>query len=214
MASAATVATPWLPVKRKGTNGLAAGDVNALAVDEAVASPYRSGEVMGMAKAAWVGVLLAVCVGLSAAALPGYPYPTVWGTVVNVIDGNRITVQIVGASTRGWIAGSTETVRYLGSYASPTEETICGAIATQVNYQMTFSRLVYLEFDEQMRDADGTLAAYVYLDGGGFSMVNAMLVALGITKATVEDPNTRYSSYFQALEATAVQYNAGCLGTQ
>ena len=166
-----------------------------------------------MAKVVMVGALLLIGVGLSAVALPGYPYPTVWGTVVNVVDGNRITIQVVGASTEGWIPGSTETVRYLGSYASPTDATTCGAVATQVNYQMTFGRLVYLEFDQQMRDSDGTLAAYVYLDGMGYSMVNAMLVALGITKATVEEPNTRYSAFFLALEVTATQYHAGCLAT-
>jgi len=165
-----------------------------------------------MARTFLIGILLLVGAGLTAAALPGYPYPTVWGTVVNVLDGNRISIQVVGSSTPGWIVGSTETVRYLGSYADPATATTCGAVAAQVNYQMTFGRLVYLEFDQQMRDSDGTLAAYVYLDGVGVSMVNAMLVALGITKATVEEPNTRYKDYFLALEATAAQYHVGCLG--
>ncbi len=130
-----------------------------------------------MARILVVGMLVVIGVGLTAGALPGYPYPTVWGTVINVLDGNRIVVSIVGSSTGDWIVGSMETVRYLGSYASATEATFCGAVATQVNYQMTFGRLVYLEFDQQLRDPDGTVAAYVYLDGAAYSMVNAMLVA-------------------------------------
>jgi hypothetical protein len=166
-----------------------------------------------MARILVAALLLAIGVGLTAGALPGYPYPTVWGTVINVLDGNRIAIQVVDSSTGDWIIGSIETVRYLGSYASATEATICGAVATQVNYQMTFGRLVYIEFDQFMRDLDGTLAAYVYLDGGGYSMVNAMLVALGITKATVEEPNTRYAGFFLALEANAVRYSVGCLAT-
>ncbi len=123
--------------------------------------PYRGRDVIGMARILVVALLFAVGVGLAAGALPGYPYPTVWGTVINILDGNRIAVQVVGSSTGDWIVGSIETVRYLSSYASATEATICGAVATQVNYQMTFGRLVYLEFDQAMRDLDGTLAAYV-----------------------------------------------------
>lgn len=111
-----------------------------------------------------VALLLSAWLGLSAAALPGYPYPTVWGTVTNVLDGNRIVVAIVGSTTGQWIPGSVETIRYLGPYASAAGATTCGALAAQVNYQMTFGRLVYLEFDEALRDADGTVAAYVYLD--------------------------------------------------
>jgi hypothetical protein len=156
-------------------------------------------------------VLAAISVGFSAWALPGYPYPTVWGTAVNVVDGNRIVVEIVGATDPGWIVGSQETVRYLGCYADPADATLCGAIAAQVNYQMVFGRLVYLEFDQMLRDADGTLTAYVYLDGGGYSMVNAMLVAMGVSKATVEPPNERYASVFLDLEATAIRLGLGCL---
>lgn len=161
-----------------------------------------------------VTCLLVLGIGLSAGALPGYPYPTVWGTVINVLGGNQIVLEVVGASTPDWIVGSQETVRYLGSYASRTEATICGAIATQVNYQMTFGRLVYLEFDQTLRDADGVLLAYVYLDGGAYSMVNAMLVAMGITKVTAMESNTRYANVFLALEATAYQLRLGCLAPQ
>jgi endonuclease YncB( thermonuclease family) len=164
-----------------------------------------------MLRSITVALVLVAAAALGAVALPGNPYPTVWGTVIQVIDGNTIVVEVVGASDEGWIAGSTETVRYLGSYASPTTETTCGAIATQVNYQMTFGRLVYLEFDASLRAPDGALLAYVYLDGGGFSMVNAMLVAMGITKATVEEPNTRYASVFLGLEAAALNFGLGCL---
>ncbi len=110
--------------------------------------------------------------------------------------------------------GSQETVRYLGSYASPGTDTACSMAAPSINYQMTIDRLVYLEFDANLRDPDGVVLAYVYLDGAGLSMVNAMLVAMGITKATVEEPNTRYSSVFLALEAAALQLGLGCLTPQ
>lgn len=147
---------------------------------------------------------------MSVAALPGYPYPVVWGTVLNVVDGNTIQVEIVSSTTGEWIPGSQEMVRYLGSYVDMADVS-CWAVAAQVNYQVTFGRLVYLEFDEQLRAADGTLLAYVYLDGVGYSMVNAMLVAMGLTRATVETPNTRYENVFLGLEATAAQLGLGCL---
>ena len=159
-------------------------------------------------------VVIVVASGFAASALPGYPYPSVWGTVVSVIDGNQIVIEIVGASDPAWIVGSEETVRYIGSCADPTTATVCGAIATQVNYQMVFGRLVYLEFDEQLRDVDGAVLAYVYLDGGGFSMVNAALVALGLAKATDVAPNQRYSQVFLGLEQAASQLGLGCLATQ
>jgi endonuclease YncB( thermonuclease family) len=165
---------------------------------------------MQMAKMLLVALVLALGIGFSAGALPGYPYPTVWGTVVNVVDGNRIVIAVVGSTTGEWIPGSSETVRYIGAYVSPTDGTDCSLVAPQVNYQITFGRLVYLEFDQQMRDADGTIAAYVYLDGAGMSMVNAMLVAVGISKATLEEPNTRYASYFLSLEAAATAAGLGC----
>ncbi len=164
-----------------------------------------------MAKVLLVAVVVACGIGFSAGALPGYPYPTVWGTVVNVLDGNRIQVSIVGSVAGDWIPGSMETVRYLGSTAEPAAATTCGALAAQVNYQMTFGRLVYLEFDQVVRDSDGTVVAYVYLDGAGVSMVNAMLVALGISDATLEEPNARYADFFSALESTAVEFGAGCI---
>lgn len=163
-----------------------------------------------MARAVVVALAIAIGVGLYVGALPGYPYPTVWGTVVNVIDGNQIVVQIAGSSAGDWIVGSLETVRYLGSYASPGGTSACDMAAPSINYQMTFQQLVYLEFDQVIRDAEGKLLAYVYLDGAGLSMVNAMLVAMGITKATAEEPNTRYSSVFLGLEATAIQFGLGC----
>ncbi len=44
-------------------------------------------------------------------------------------------------------------------------------------------------------------------------MVNAMLAALGITKATVEEPNAHYASVFLSLEAAAVESGLGRLAT-
>ncbi|MDD5265029.1 MAG: hypothetical protein PHU43_09375 [Candidatus Bipolaricaulis sp.] len=157
-------------------------------------------------------LLLAVSVGLSAAALPGYPCPTVWGTVTNVVDGNRIVVEIVGSTTGQWIPDSSETIRYLGSFAPSAGASACGAVAAQVNYQMTFGRLVYLEFDQALRDPDGTVAAYVYLDGAGYSMVNAMLVAMGIAQTSPEAPTLRYASLFRELADTASRFGLGCSG--
>jgi hypothetical protein len=73
--------------------------------------------------------------------------PTVWGEVIQVLDGNRIVVVISGSFTGGWTAGSQEPVRYIGCFASGTYETPCGVAATQVNYQMVMGRTVYLESD-------------------------------------------------------------------
>ena len=164
-----------------------------------------------MSKALALSLLVVSALSLTAAALPGYEYPSIWGTVINVIDGNTIVVQIVGAATPGWITGSVETVRYLGSYADPADATVCGSVARQLNYQMTYGRLVYLELDQTVRDADGAVLAYVYLDSGSYFMVNAALVAMGVAKATAVEPDTRYASIFLSLETSAVALGLGCL---
>ncbi len=164
-----------------------------------------------MKRAFVAGLLLIAGIGLVSSALPGYPYPSVWATVVNVIDGDTIVVSIVGADTEGWIVGSTETVSYIGVDADEQMESFCGALATQVNYQMTFDRLVYLEFDATLRDSEGTVLAYVYLDGGGYSMVNAALVALGLADPSPMEPNTRYDAVFARLGALAAELDLGCI---
>ena len=76
----------------------------------------------------WVlalSVSLVLAAGLAAGALPGFPLPTVWATVSDVVDGNTIVIAIVGADTPGWIVGSTETVRYIGSQADGAMDTFC-----------------------------------------------------------------------------------------
>lgn len=164
-----------------------------------------------MRKGFALSLLLAVLLAVAAHALPGGPYPSVWANVAEVLDGNTIVVSVVGSDIPDWIAGSVETVRYIGSLAEGSMDSFCGALAREVNRQMTLGRLVYLEFDDALRDADGALLAYVYLDGGGYSMVNAALVALGMARAHGVAPNVRYASVFAALEATAMQLGIGCL---
>jgi endonuclease YncB( thermonuclease family) len=160
-----------------------------------------------------VSLLLVFGLGLGVAALPDPAYPSIWGTVVNVVDGNTIVVQIVGGIAPDWVNGSVETVRYLGSLADPADATVCGSVARQLNYQMTFGRLVYLELDQAVRDAEGAVLAYVYLDSGCTFMVNAALVAMGAARAAAVEPNTRYAAIFSALESTAAELGLGCLGT-
>jgi endonuclease YncB( thermonuclease family) len=166
-----------------------------------------------MGRAVAVSLLVALTFGLAAAGLPGYDYPSAWATVIDVPDGNTIVVRIVGAAAEGWIMGSVETVRYLGSVADPAGATVCGTAARQLNYQMTFGRLVYLEFDQAVRDSDGAVLAYVYLDAGSYFMVNAALVAMGVARTSVAEPNMRYASVFLGLEANATQLGLGCIAS-
>jgi endonuclease YncB( thermonuclease family) len=183
-------------------------------MDDSGSNILGSREVIGMRRTLLAGVLIVTGLGFAANALPGYSYPSVWCTVADVLDGDTIVVTIVGADTEGWIVGSTETVHYIGIDADEQMESFCGALATQVNYQMTFGRLVYLEFDASLREPDGTLLAYVYLDGGGYSMVNAALVALGIADPSPMEPNTRYDDVFSRLAALAGELHLGCVNEE
>lgn len=167
-----------------------------------------------MRKVALLSFSLVALACAQAQAMPGGPLPSVWANVTQVLDGNTIVVSIAGADVPGWIVGSVETVRYIGSLTDGAMDSFCGALANEVNRQMTLDRLVYLEFDEALRDPEGRLLAYVYLDGGGYAMVNAALVALGLARVNPVAPNVRYSSVFFDLEATAAHLSIGCLNEE
>ena len=121
---------------------------------------------------------------------------TIAGTVVRVVDGDTINVQL---------ADRVEKIRYIGVNAPEIHHPIKGEepggrAAAQVNRGLVIGRRVRLELDVQPRDRYGRLLAYVWV---GDTMVNAELVRLGYAQVMTVPPNVRYQDLFLKLQREA-----------
>jgi len=123
-------------------------------------------------------------------------------TVVRVIDGDTIEVDIDGTSYK---------VRYIGidtpeldderaEYCALAQE------ATRYNRQLVEGKSVWLEKDVSETDKYGRLLRYVYVDN---IFVNAKLVKQGLACVEAYEPNTKYWGYLEELETEAIQTGRG-----
>jgi micrococcal nuclease len=141
-------------------------------------------------------LLLPVLAAGSATADP------VEGTVVRVVDGDTIHVQLINR---------VEKIRYIGVNAPeihhPTRgEEPGGREATEVNRQLVVGRRVRLELDVRTRDRHGRLLAYVW---AGDTMVNAELIRRGYAQVMTVPPNVRYQGLFLKLQREAQNAHRG-----
>jgi len=146
-----------------------------------------------------VVMVLGLGLVVGARALPPQPPPTMRAEVSRAFDGGQIRALLEN--------GNVETIRYIGVDAPSASSSACfGPESSLYNRDLVLNRTVWLEFDEQRRDADGALLAYVYLDPQGLTMVNATMISQGMARAQDSDamaPNTRYADLLQSLEAEA-----------
>ena len=124
------------------------------------------------------------------------------GTVVRVVDGDTIHVQLVDR---------VEKIRYIGVNAPeihhPTRgEEPGGREAAEVNRQLVVGRRIRLELDVRARDRHGRLLAYVW---AGDTMVNAELVRRGYAQVMTVPPNVRYQDLFLKLQREAQNARRG-----
>ncbi|MGH7303179.1 MAG: thermonuclease family protein, partial [Candidatus Rokuibacteriota bacterium] len=131
--------------------------------------------------------LLVLLLPLLAAASAGAG--PIEGTVVRVVDGDTIHVQL---------AEHVEKIRYIGvntpEIHHPTRgEEPGGREAAEVNRRLVVGRRVRLELDVRTRDRNGRLLAYVWV---GDTMVNAELIRRGYAQVMTVPPNVRYQDLF------------------
>ena len=124
------------------------------------------------------------------------------GTVIRIVDGDTIHVDV---------GGRVEKVRYIGVntpeiHHPRTGEEPGGRAAADVNRQLVSGRRVRLELDAQVRDRYGRLLAYVWVAD---TMVNAELVRRGYAQVMTVPPNVRYQATFLAREREARQTGRG-----
>jgi len=119
------------------------------------------------------------------------------GTVVKIIDGDTIDVNIDGEVLR---------VRYIG-INTPERDQECGSEATAANQALVDGHQVNLVKDVSETDKYGRLLRYVYM---GEIFINAELVRNGWAEAVTYPPDTNYADMFRELQDRAREANVGC----
>ncbi len=156
-----------------------------------------------MARRPWhLFSLLSLLLAAAFAPASGAATPAlVEGTVVRVVDGDTIHVQL---------ADRVEKIRYIGvntpEIHHPTKGEESGREAAAVNRRLVAGRRVRLELDVRTRDRYGRLLAYVWVGG---TMVNAELVRQGYAQVMTVPPNVRYQDLFVKLQREAREAGRG-----
>jgi micrococcal nuclease len=124
------------------------------------------------------------------------------GTVVRVVDGDTIYVQL---------GDRVEKIRYIGINSPEIHHPIKGEEpggreAAEVNRRLVDGHHVRLELDVRARDRYGRLLAYVWV---GNTMVNAELLRLGYAQVMTVPPNVRHQDLFIKLQREARDANRG-----
>ena len=147
----------------------------------------------------WLALLLLVPLLGAGSAGAGV---TIEGTVVRVVDGDTILVQL---------ADRVEKVRYIGVDSPEIHHPVKGEepggrAAATVNRGLVEGRRVRLELDVRTRDRWGRLLAYVWV---GDTMINAELIRLGYAHVMTVPPNVRYQELFVKLQREAREAGRG-----
>jgi endonuclease YncB( thermonuclease family) len=137
-------------------------------------------------------------------AAPGSAPELLEATVVAVLDGSRITVDV---------GGQRETVQYLGLQV-PAGEACFAAEATTANSALVEGEQIWLERQATDRDADGELLRDVWIAdaNGDRALVAARLLETGAGTPAPAPPDTRYQAWLQAAAALARTNGAGLWG--
>ncbi|HEV2073410.1 MAG TPA: thermonuclease family protein, partial [Thermomicrobiales bacterium] len=127
------------------------------------------------------------------------------GTVVEVIDGETIVVEIDGVQ---------QTVRYLGVDA-PTGDACYAEDAADANGSLVAGQTVTIERQATDTDARGNWVRDVWVtnDAGQPVLVSQQLVLAGAAEADISDPNTRFEGWLQQSQEAAKDADAGIWGT-
>ena len=145
---------------------------------------------MALRRAHLLGLLFLFLAASSAAA------GSIEGTVVRVVDGDTIYVQL---------GDRVEKIRYIGVNSPEIHHPIKGEEpggreAAEVNRRLVDGHRVRLELDVRTRDRYGRLLAYVWV---GNTMVNAELLRLGYAQVMTVPPNVRHQDLFVKIQREA-----------
>jgi len=133
------------------------------------------------------------------------------GTVVEIIDGDTMDVEVAGDALR---------VRLIGIDTPETDspyvaEECFGAEATEYTTALLLNQTVWLEGDVSDTDPNGRLLRYLWVvpdDGSAAYLVNESLVAEGYAEAKTYRPDVKHQTRLDAAEAAARDANLGLWG--
>jgi hypothetical protein len=129
--------------------------------------------------------------------------PTITAKVLEIVDGTTIVVHIEDAPVAiGLSPGTRECVRYIGVRIPENEAD--AEIARTLNSILVEGKEVFLELDEKIRDENGCLLAYVFLDRSGKLMVNAILVSTDLVAFATTSRATKYDTLLSYLDHVPV----------
>ncbi|MGH9270738.1 MAG: thermonuclease family protein [Ilumatobacteraceae bacterium] len=136
------------------------------------------------------------------------------GTVIDVIDGDTVDIEIAGQEQRVRLLGIDTPEVFLADGAPP--ECFGPESSAFTAELLTDGARVRLERDVVGRDDYGRLLAYVYvLDDGavtGGSMVNEAIVRQGYARPLIIAPNGAYATRFVAAATAAEAEGLGLWG--
>lgn len=130
----------------------------------------------------------------------GQPQSVVAGTVVYIVDGDTIDVDVDGTVQR---------VRYIGMDTPETKHPdmaveCFGPEASAKNEELVAGKTVYLEKDVSETDRYGRLLRYVWIGHpGALVMVNEELVRQGYASVATFPPDVKYQARFLAAQEDA-----------
>jgi micrococcal nuclease len=133
------------------------------------------------------------------------------GTVIKVIDGDSLLVDLGGTS--GIVS-----VRYIGIDApeandGDVEHAWMDDIATRADIDLVAGRTVLLERDVTDRDEDGRLLRDVWTDrGASLVLINLELVRAGFAQTRSLSPDVRYDAWLAAAQDQAKAAGLGMWG--
>ena len=121
----------------------------------------------------------------------------------------RVTEAVSGDSVR--LSGG-KILKYAGIQSPPRQSKTplvreYGEAAYQFNQALVAGKPIQIEWDAQIRDGQGVLLGYVFLEDGTF--VNQEILRAGHAKAVATPPNLRYADSFRKLDLSARRGKAG-----
>jgi len=136
------------------------------------------------------------------ASFLGFAGPHLAGRVERVVDGTTIAVRVdtVFVPLSGFAPGSLLQVRYVGVDFSKADLEKARALSSL----LLEGKRVFVEVEEKVRSEDGSVFAYVFLDGDGLLMVNAILLTTPVFSFAPTPGANRYDSilaYFDRVPA-------------
>lgn len=124
--------------------------------------------------------------------------------VVRVIDGDTAILNINGEEKRCRFIGIDTPESVHPDAERNTEE---GKTASDYTKELLSGQQVYLEYDLAPQDQYGRELVYLYLPDG--QMIQEILLKNGLAVTITIQPNSKYASYFAAIQSEAREIGAG-----